>query len=188
MPSIVLAADSVKTFGPCSPVAPYNSGSITINCQGLSKQQSEQIQEILNKILTEKLDFNAVMRKLDEVLHEVNPNAPKTTYTFDGSKRVISPGRNKAYIGEAYGIYNKLGQLEQARDWDGLLKLSEEQMQERPTWLTPYVLAGEAYLQLGQREKARELLETAETRIAGNPDYEPLNRPLTEMLKTLRGR
>lgn len=67
-----------------------------------------------------------------------------------------------------------------------MIKISETQMKERPEWLTPYVTAGEAYLQLGQMQKALEFLELAEKRIAGNPDYGPLEKPISEMLKILR--
>ena len=52
----------------------------------------------------------------------------------------------------------------------------------------PYAFAGEAYLQLGQNKKALEMLEIAEKRIAGNPDYEPIEKPIREILKAMGGR
>jgi len=88
----------------------------------------------------------------------------------------------------AFEIFTKMGQLEQAKDWDALIKLAEEQMKERPEWLTPYVEAGMIYLQRGQKEKALKVLDIADKRIAGNPDYEQLNGPPSEMLKILRDR
>lgn len=188
IPGVAFAAESAETFGPCSPIAPKNSGTITINCPGISQQQGEQMLRILNKILTSPMGSNAVMEKLDEILHEVNPNAPKTTYTFAGDRRVISPGRTQLVAGEMEEVFHTLGQLQKARDWEGLKALSEVQMREWPDWFTPYVFAGQAYLYLGQREKARQVLELAEKRIAGNPDYQQLERPLTNMLKELRGR
>jgi hypothetical protein len=188
LPGIALSGQSDTTSGPCSPIAPNNSGSITINCPGISKQQGEQILKLLNKIFAEKLDMNAVMSKLDEILHEVNPNAPKTTYTFDGVKRVVSPGRSLAVDDGTREIFNEIGRLEQTKDWARLIKLSETQMKERPEWFTPYIAAGEGNLRLGQRQKALELLEFAEKRIAGNPDYDPVRKPLSEMLREARGR
>lgn len=63
------------TSGPCSPIAPNNSGSITINCAGISKQQGEEMLRILNKILTERLDTKTVLAKLDEVLQIVEQSS-----------------------------------------------------------------------------------------------------------------
>jgi hypothetical protein len=143
--------------------------------------------KILNKILTDRLEPEAVMKKLDEILHAVNPNAPRITYTFDGFKRTFSPGRIGGGDDGGGEIFKQIGALEQARDWAVLSKLSESQMRERPEWITPYVAAGEAYLQLGNRAKALELLESAEKQIAGNPDYDPIQKPLAQMLQILRG-
>lgn len=175
------------TKGTCSPAVSGSKNTFTINC-GVGKEQGEALLGILNKILADRLDLSMVMAKLDEILHEVNPNAPKITYTFNGSKRVISPGRISLDVGEAGEIFKQITALAQAGDWNGLIRLSEGQMKERPEWLTPYFAAGHGYFNLGQREKALELLELAEKRIGGNPDYDPLQKPLAEMLKAIRGR
>jgi hypothetical protein len=116
---------------------------------------------------------------------DLNPNAPQTTYAFNGFRRISSPGRIAGDDG-ASAEFQEMGKLEQSHDWNGLIKIAEAQMKERPEWLTPYALAGEAYLQLGQNSKALELLETAKKRIAGNPDYAPLQKPLGDMLGFLR--
>lgn len=185
MPIIILAARPAGTFGACGPAAPFKEGSVTINCEGLTKEQGDEIQKILDKIIAGKLDFNEVMKKLDELVPEVNPNAPKVAYTYNGLKRVIRPGVIDV-DDSGMEIFNKITQLEQNKDWDGMLKLSEEQMKERPEWLTPYFAAGLAYLQLGQREKAIEMLDVFDRRKAGNTDYDPLNKALNEMLKILK--
>ena len=61
-------------------------------------------------------------------------------------------------------------------------------MKARPEWITPLLAAGEAYIRIGDRQKALNLLETAEKQIAGNPDYDQAKETLSEMLKELRGR
>jgi len=71
LPCLLFAQQS-STSGPCSPIAPNNSGSVTINCPGLSKQEGDQMLKILNKILGDQLDPEAVMTKLDEIQKGVN--------------------------------------------------------------------------------------------------------------------
>lgn len=187
LPATTCYGQTIKTSGPCSPIATNNHGSITINCPGVSQEQSEQVAAIMNKVLAEKLDFKAVMDKLDEILHEVNPNAPKTTYTYYGMVRMISPGRVRVSDDPiAMKAFERMGQLDQSRDYSQLVELAEQQIRERPDWLTSYFYAGYAYNRLGQVEKARERLEVANRRIAGNPDYEPLQKPLNQLLEHLR--
>ena len=77
----------------CSVANTGNNNIFTITC-GIGKQQGDALLKIMNKILANHLDPDAVMAKLNEILHAVNPNAPKITYTFDGSERLESPGRS----------------------------------------------------------------------------------------------
>jgi hypothetical protein len=70
--SVGLAQQSNTTSAPCSPIAPNNSGSITISCPGMSKEQGQKMIDILNKILANRVDTNAVMEKLDGCLAGVN--------------------------------------------------------------------------------------------------------------------
>lgn len=153
----------------------------------MSKQQGEQILKLLNRILSEKIDMATIMLRLDEIHRDVNPNAPKTTYTFIGNRRIASPGVNRT-DDSALPIYDEMLKLGRAGQWAALLTLAEIQIKERPEWLTPYVFAGDSHSKLGRREKALELLEFAERRIAGNPDYEPLQPVLTRLLQNIRGR
>ena len=175
----------IETTGSCSPITTGDNNTFSITC-GIGKQQGESLLRIVNKILADQLDPGVVMAKLEEILHAVNPNAPKTTYTFDGSKRLISPGRTAMLVGEAYAEFEQMGALAQEKNWSALLSLARVEMNKRPEWLTPYVFAGEAQLELGHRAEALELLETAEKGIAGNPDYDPLKKRLAQMLQDIR--
>lgn len=65
--SLALAQQSAITSAPCSPIAPDNIGTITINCSGISKEQGTKMLVILNKILANKIDSDAVIAKLNEI-------------------------------------------------------------------------------------------------------------------------
>lgn len=173
------------TKGACSPANTGDANTFFIQC-GIGKEQGTELLTIVNKILANQLNPVEVMAKLDEILRNVNPNAPKVTYTFDGNRRVVSPGRTSLDVGEAADIFQEMRRLEQAKDWEGLIRLSEAQISARPEWLTPYVTAGEGYLNRGQRDHALSLLEYAEKTIAGNPEYAPIEEPLRAMLARLR--
>lgn len=69
--SIAFAQQSASTSAPCSPIAPNNKGSITINCPGMSKEQGRKMIAILNKILANQLDPDAVMKLLESTSKNV---------------------------------------------------------------------------------------------------------------------
>lgn len=58
-----------RSVGPCSPPIANNSGSITIECSGVSKEISARILEILNKILANQGDQKEIISKLDELIY-----------------------------------------------------------------------------------------------------------------------
>jgi hypothetical protein len=70
--SVAVAQQSATTSAPCSPIAPDNSGSITINCPGMSKEDGRKMIAILNRILANQIDPDLVMVKLDEIQRGVS--------------------------------------------------------------------------------------------------------------------
>src|ERR1700675_1441415 len=67
------------TAGPCSPAVSGNNNQFTIECQGISRQQANKILGVMNRILANELDTDAVMKKLDEIVsarNSVNQNCP----------------------------------------------------------------------------------------------------------------
>jgi hypothetical protein len=72
VPTFVFAQQTSTTSGPCSPIAPNNSGTITIQCGGISTKLGNQLVVILNRIAKNQLDPDAVMAKLDEIQRGVN--------------------------------------------------------------------------------------------------------------------
>jgi hypothetical protein len=65
-------AQSTTTSGPCSPIAAQNTGSITINCPGISGEEGRKMLAILNRILANQINPDLVMVKLDEIQHGVS--------------------------------------------------------------------------------------------------------------------
>jgi hypothetical protein len=63
-----------ETSGICSPAVTGNKNTFAITC-GIDKKQGQKMLEILNKILANQLDPNAVMRKLEEIITNQNREA-----------------------------------------------------------------------------------------------------------------
>jgi hypothetical protein len=55
-----------QATGPCSPAATGSNNIFTINC-GIGKEQGAALLKIVNKILSNQLNTNAVMTKLEEL-------------------------------------------------------------------------------------------------------------------------
>lgn len=71
LPMITSAQQTSTTSGPCSPIAPNNSGTITIQCGGISSKLANQLLEMMNRIAKDR-DPDAIMKKLDNILKGVN--------------------------------------------------------------------------------------------------------------------
>lgn len=57
-----------ETTGPCSPAVTGGNNQFTIKCEGgISKQQGDALLKILNKILEDRIDPDAVMDKLSDI-------------------------------------------------------------------------------------------------------------------------
>jgi len=63
---------AADTSGKCSPAVTGNNNQFTINCPGMSKEQGQNMLDILNTILAKELDPKKVMTKLDEILKAVD--------------------------------------------------------------------------------------------------------------------
>jgi len=117
---------------------------------------------------------------------EVNPYAPVVTYDFNGAKRVSKSGGSdrEVTLGEACQAFQEMESLRNAQRWKPLAKLCETEIRAAPEWLTPYLYAGEAYMNLGDRKKAIERLEYVEKRAANDPQYKDATRWLEQLRRT----
>jgi len=108
----------------------------------------------------------------------LNPYAPIYTYDFNGGRRTSEPGKNSVVLGDEGMVFRDMVQLEAAKNWEQLRDVSENQITKTPGWLTPYLYAGEAYINLGDREKAVERLTYVKQKAGGNPAYADADRLL----------
>jgi hypothetical protein len=92
----VAPSGAATTTGPCSLANTGRIGTVTCTC-GIGTRQGEEILKVLNTILANQLAPGAVMKKLDEILHAVNPNLPPKTYFCDGQWRTAGPSATAAF-------------------------------------------------------------------------------------------
>jgi hypothetical protein len=100
--SLALAQQSATTSAPCSPIAPDNTGTITINCPGMSKEQGQKMLAILNKILANQLDPDVVIGKLDEIekeLQGVAKSIPRSRVMSEPHLQVFTSALNETIGG-----------------------------------------------------------------------------------------
>src|SRR5258708_16779170 len=115
-----------ETIGTCSPAVTGSQNTFTINC-GIDKKQGQKMLDILNKILANQLDPDAVMAKLDEILKAVNPNIPAKTYFCNGRWKTSGPSATAAFsinVGGDSSAFQEMATLNNSRQYSGLLKLS----------------------------------------------------------------
>ncbi len=173
---------SATTTGPCSPAVSGNNNQFSINCQGISKEQGAKMLGILNKILQNQLDPQAVIAKLDEILKAVNPNLPTRTYFCNGQWRTAGPGKNAGFeinMGGDDSVFQQMARLNNSRQYADLLKICLSQIQSAPEWLTPRLFCGLAYLGLGDKVKAKEMLKEFDSKTGPAYDAEACNQITT---------
>lgn len=123
--------------------------------------------DILNKILANQLDPDAVMAKLDEILKAVNPNIPARTYFCNGQSRTAGPGPHAGFeisIGGDDSSFQEMIRLNNSGQYPDLLKACLTQIRSAPEWLTPRLFCSLAYLGTGDRAKASEMLGEFDSR------------------------
>jgi len=112
---------------------------------------------------------------------EVNPNAAVTTYDFNGVKHIQERNNSTAVVGDEMGVFQKISELQQNKDWIHLRDLCEESIHKYPQWLTPYLFSGVAFANLGDKKKAIERLEYVHQKAGGREDYKDAERLLAQL-------
>jgi hypothetical protein len=153
------------------------AGDVNINCSTLTPEQKrilERIPAILNKILKSQNDEKAMMDKLDEILRilsdQANPYKPVVTYEPNGFKRTQSPG-NFEGDDSLIAVSKEFDSLQAARDWNGIILLTERTRQTDPGWFSLDMFSGVAKANLCQPLEARAFFEKFITESAGAPNY-----------------
>jgi hypothetical protein len=111
----------------------------------------------------------------------VNPYEPVVTWDFSGGKRISSPGRSELNLGPEFGVFQRLTQLHVQQNWMLLAAEAEAQIAKTPGWLTPYLLAGIAHVNTGDRTRAIARLTFVAERAGGDPQYADASRILREL-------
>lgn len=82
------ATGPAKTTGPCSPAVPGSHNTFNIRCSGVDSAQISELHKVLNKILANQIDTNAVMTKLNEILATTRETAARSRpRTIDASTK-----------------------------------------------------------------------------------------------------
>lgn len=111
----------------------------------------------------------------------LNPYAPIHTYDFNGARRTSEMGKQVVDAGEEINVFQNIVQLQTQKDWQRLRDVCEEQIKKTPEWLTPYLFAGVAYMNLGESTKATERLTYVKTKAGGNPAYADADQLLIKL-------
>jgi|SRR5579872_1683570 len=175
---------------PCSIANTGNGNKVQITC-GIGKKQGDQMIAILNKILAEQLDPDAVMKKLDEILHAVNPNAATTIYFCNGGSRTAGPGLNTGmqvimnagpdpYLQQMIDMLNRRPIT--TDNSEALLHLCSTQMEAKPEWLTPRLFCSAAYALMGDNSNASKMLASYDQRKGPGYDEDTLCSDLSNKL------
>ncbi|MGA9389362.1 MAG: hypothetical protein WBV69_02850 [Candidatus Sulfotelmatobacter sp.] len=186
-PALALAQQSATTSAQCSPIAPNNTGTITIKCSGLSPDQAKSlagIPSLINKILQGQKDQTAeIMSRLSDCVEGIKQarHGIYSGYDFNGAKRDQRPGVISLNTGPEVTVFQHLLDLQQQKDWKGLLEASEDQIKKTPDWLTPYLFSGIANLNLGNRDAGIKRLAYVKSEEEGNPDYADAARILSQL-------
>jgi hypothetical protein len=156
-----------ETTGPCSPAVTGGNNQFSINCRGIGKEQGQKMLDILNKILANQLNPNAVLAKLDEILKAVNPNIPVKAYACNGEWRTVGPGQATALevnMGGNDSAFQNMIRLNNSKQYADLLNECLAQISSTPEWLTPRLFCGMAYMASGNKVKVKEMLTEFDSR------------------------
>lgn len=106
-----------------------------------------------------------------------------TTWNFKGSRLESRPGYTSIVTNtpEAEAFKNFV-RYQDSDDWGRLIEAATQEIRKNPDWMTPYLLLGVAYGNIGQREKGIINLEKV---IEMRPD-DPQYAQAKELLKKLK--
>jgi hypothetical protein len=117
------------------------------------------------------------LKKLEQELGKVKAVAQKaergiyTGYDFNGARRSSRPGVMNVDVGEEYGTFQKMLKLEKEKNYIELIQLCQSQIEKTPTWLTPHLFIGLAYLNIGRKPEGISALKYVSENGAGDPNY-----------------
>ena len=106
------------------------------------------------------------------------------TYNYDGSqKKVSSGGSTKNQVNGPDDLYLKIQKEQHANQQAQSLSDAKKLMQAEPLWATPHILAGFAYLNLGELDAAKTELKKAKGLAPPGYEFEEDYKPHFERLE-----
>jgi len=136
----------------------------------LEKQEKSKLTQQVDKI-------NSAATEKDKKIKELEIKAKKaergvsSLYDFNGAKRETFAGGSRVIAGEEVGVFQKMDEYEISKAYPELRDLCEGQIKKTPTWLTPYLYLGVAYINLGEKDKAISNLEHVINEAPDDPVY-----------------
>ena len=109
---------------------------------------------------------------------DINPNRPVVTYDFNGATRTTTPGGSSVVIDDDVNLVAILDALQSQKQWDETLRLCKDAINRKPGWLTPYMAAGIAYANKGDKNSAIKMFQHVVKESGGNDEYSEARRLL----------
>lgn len=130
-------------------------------------------QELLGKVERYQSDLEEKQREIEKLNIEATKSRRGivSTWDFNGVRREGTAGSMTAIVGEEVGVFKELGRLERERKFPEVIELATHQIERTPGWLTPYLLRGAAYANLGETREAIADLQHVVKEAAGDPAY-----------------
>jgi hypothetical protein len=82
-------------------------------------------------------------------------------------------------------VYNTIQSLYEQNRWRELAEASERQIENHPDWLTPYLYAGVAYANSGEKALAVKRLDYFRAHASERPDYAGWHQDAVRLLAAL---
>jgi hypothetical protein len=160
----------------CSSMETKAKDQLEIKCQGMNPEQGERVSaaltvvSVMNKLLEDKLDPEAVTAKLDELVRSASRVPRVKTYSCDGMWKSGSGGILDTKTGGNDSEFLKMIALLQKKQYSDLLSVCKANITATPGWLTPKLFCGLAYARLDRKVEAQAMLTEFEEKTG--PTYD----------------
>jgi hypothetical protein len=148
-------------------------------------------QTITTEAIEEQKRLAAELKSVNEKAAELAAKAQDAergvsdTYDFNGARRQRAGGQMGLIVGEETAVFVTIQKLYANGAWSELRDACEAQIKKTPTWLTPYLFAGDANVKLGDLAKAEERLQFVATKAGTDPAYADAARILAQVRAAL---
>jgi len=144
---------------------------------------SQQVGDLRAKVQELGSELEAEQTKVRELESDAKKSARGITFVYDfqGNRRSTSPGRISVEAGAKAAEFKRIRNLHDAQRWQDLLAECQREMADTPEWLTPYMFAGVAHANLGNRTEAIRLLLYVKENAAGDPEYSQVDPLLANL-------